>query len=289
MTAKKPRLELRVGKSLGGEFRRLALLHLEFSLERIRGRNLSVDEVHDTRTSIKKIRTMIDLISPSLKVNARRLALEPLREAGRRLSPLRDSDVALGTLEGLIQAHALEHMDLDSIRNGLQDAARQRRLNAKKKVSQFRELLKTSRHSVADWPTDSIKGSAIRLMVRRIYRKARSRLERCQTDHDEVAFHSFRKFVKHLYYSLRITLPYWPEALVKERIGRLRVLGELAGRERDFCLLRGALTKGPGKPSSELLISLLAREIPVLRKSTLREASLFFDTKPKSFVESLDL
>jgi CHAD domain-containing protein len=284
----KPRFHLRRGEPIGEELKTIARLHLEKALDELSGNNVSPEPVHEARTSIKKVRAVIQLASPALGSVRRNLISELLHDAAMRLAPLRDSEVQVETLDHILEADGLMPGDFSSLRSGLADIAKQRRANDIRQIPRVRGFLEEALRAVKAWPLEPLQGKDVNRRIRRIYRRGRSLLELCQVSDDQDEFHTFRKTVKQLWYSIRITSRFWPEE-GEDLIQELGLMGELAGKERDFSLLAETLRLGPVNKASQRLIAMLESELPKLRQATLTSATAFYDQRPKSFVEHLDL
>ena len=287
-TRKKPRLFLRRNKPIGEELQMIARLHLDAALVQLAGNNVSPEPVHEARTAIKKVRAVIQLASPALGSVRRKLVSELLHDAMMRLGPLRDAEVQVQTLDLLMETEGLMPEDFSSVRAGLADIAKQRRVNDIRQIPRVRESLGESLRSVNKWLLDPLQGKDVRRRIRRSYRRGRSLLDLCQVNDDPETFHSFRKSVKQLWYSIRITSQFWPE-LGADLIHELGLIGELAGKERDFTLLSMTLRQGPANKAAQHLIAMLNEELPKLRRATLTAALSLYEQKPKAFVEFLDL
>jgi CHAD domain-containing protein len=284
----KVRLHLKRGEPIGEELKIIARLQLETALVELAGNNVSPEPIHEARTAIKKVRAVVQLASPALGSVRRDFITDRLHEAGMRLSPLRDSEVQVQTLDLLLEGDSLKPEEFSSIRAGLADIAKQRRVNDIRQIPRVMGFLEEALRSVKEWPLDPLQGKDVRRRIRRIYRRGRSLLEFCNASNDPDDFHTFRKTVKQLWYAIRITSLFWPEQGA-DFITELGLMGELAGKERDFNLLAETLRQGPSNKASQRLISIIGEELHKLRRATLTAASTFYEPKPKNFVEPLDL
>lgn len=285
---KKPRLHLRRDKLIGGELQMIARLHLEAALTQLTENNVSPEPVHEARTAIKKVRAVIQLSSPALGSIHRRFVSELLHNAMMRTGPLRDAEVQVQALDLLLETEGLMPEDFSSVRAGLADIAKQRRVNDIRQIPRVREYLEEALRSVNKWHLDPLQQKDVSRRIRRSYRRGRSLLDLCQVNDDAETFHSFRKTVKQLWYSIRITSEFWPEQGA-DLIHELGLIGELAGKERDFTLLAKTIRQGPANKAADHLIAMLDEELPELRRATLTAALSFYEQKPKAFVELLDL
>jgi len=283
---KKPRLHLRPGKRYGEELRKLSLLQLEAAREGLRGNIASPGPVHDARTFIKKVRAMLDLAAPSLSNKELNRTVRLLRDAASRLSPLRDSDVAVETLDLALEQTSMPADAFDSIRAGLVNVAKQQRINGRHQLPRVRNSLSKAAGGISKMPLDRMSDHDLQRRLRRSYRRARKSLKTLQTKNDPELFHRWRKLAKQVWYQLRVTAPFWPDH-AKKLIATLDSIGDLAGKERDLMLLEGTLSSGPSGRS----VSELVARITIIRQSLRNEAvgigREFFMPRPRVFIEPL--
>jgi len=284
----KARLHLRHGKPFGQELRKVALLQIEAALEALHGNNVFPDPVHDARTYIKKIRAILQLASPVMSRKQRELPSRHLREASMRLAPLRDSEVRVRTLDSLLEQTGLPVDDYASLRAGLADVAKQRRQNDSRRIPSILSSLREIRNAAKSWPLDDLEGKDLKRRIRRSYRRGRTSLDLCIATPDSGPFHLWRKQVKQLWYQLRITAPYWKD----EAIGLIAAagrIGQLAGDERDLTLLSEVLGVGPQGKGTSLLQEKISELLPSLRLEAVTSGQAFYESRPRIFVEDLEI
>jgi len=285
--ARKPRLELRKGECFQKGLRKLARLQLDAALEELKGNNFSPDAVHNARTYIKKVRAIIQLASPAMDRPLREKLLALLRDASARTGPLRDSEVQVGTFDLLMEQGGFASGEFDSLRNGLADVAKQRRLNDARQMPRVVRDLASVRDYLAECPLDTLDSKNLHRRILRTYRRGRIALDLSATTRDADDFHLWRKLVKQLWYQLRITTPYWQDH--RKLISETEKIGELAGTERDFTLLAATLSNGPRSKAATLLVECVSRTLPTLRKEAMEAGERFYEPRPKVFMRALDL
>lgn len=284
----KARLHLLSGEGIGEGLRALASLQLEAAIAGLEGNNVSPEAIHMARTSIKKVRAILQLASPVMPRPLRDDLQEHLRRASSRMAQLRDSEVQLQTLDLLLVESHRAPDQFASLRGGLADVAKQRRINDVRQIPRVIASLEHVRKGVPEWPLDALGGKDLRRRIRRTYRRGRTTLDLCTATRDPDAFHIWRKLVKQLWYQLRITSPYWP-GKAEDLIAATGKIGNLAGTERDHTLLALTLAAGPKSQESKLLQERIGKILPGLRKEALVEGETFYSPKPKAFVAELDL
>ena len=285
---KKTRLYLRRGEKISKGLKALATLQIEAAIAELNGNNVSPGAVHNARISIKKVCSLIQFAAPALGRVKRESLLDLLHEASSRLAPLRDSEIQVRSLDLALETAGLQAEHFASLRNGLADIAKQRRVNDCRQVPRIIGFLEKVLKSTPDWPLEPIGAKDLRRRIRRTYRRGRATLDVCVIGGDPELFHTWRKLTKHLGYQLRITAKYWPDE-AEPLIASITRIGELAGRERDYSLLLKTMKNGPRTHSSEEAIAVITAIIAPLRQQAIEEGILFYETKPKLFVETLDL
>ena len=283
---KKPRLWIRRREATGEALRTLATLQLDAALTELRGKNVSPDAVHNARTYIKKIRSLIQLGAPTMGSACRDRLRKKLREAAAVLGPMRDSDVRVQSLDELIRKTSLSAVRFDPIRRRLSDASGKRRSKDRRQIPRVERILREIRKTVTEWPLDKMDGKKIIRRVRRTYRRGRIALDLCSSSGNSVDFHLWRKLVKQLWYQLRITSRFWPDHALN-RIRDTDLIGELAGKERDYTLLGKRLIGLHNDPCSVLLVNRINKIIVTLRKKSISEGFRFYEERPKDFVKKL--
>jgi CHAD domain-containing protein len=283
---KKPRLWIRRREATGEALRTLATLQLDAALTEFRGKNVSPDAVHNARTYIKKIRSLIQLGAPTMGSACRDRLRKKLREAAAVLGPMRDSDVRVQSLDELIRKTSLSAVRFDPIRRRLSDASGKRRSKDRRQIPRVERILREIRKSIPSWPLDKMDGKKIIRRVRRTYRRGRIALDLCSSSGNSVDFHLWRKLVKQLWYQLRITSRFWPDHALN-RIRDTDLIGELAGKERDYTLLGKRLIGLHNDPCSVLLVNRINKIIVTLRKKSISEGFRFYEERPKDFVKKL--
>jgi hypothetical protein len=103
-----------------------------------------------------------------------------------------------------------------------------------------------------------------------------------------VDFHIWRKLVKQLWYQLRITSRFWPDHALNW-IRDTDLIGELAGKERDYTLLSKRLIRLHKDPCSDLLVNRINKIIIILRKKSISNGLRFYEERPKDFVKKLSI
>lgn len=285
---KKPRLHLQRREAIGKGLKAIAALQLESAIAELRGNNVSPEAIHNARTTIKKVRSIIELTAPSFTRDQRNDLTGLLREAASRMAPLRDAQVLLDTFDLLLEKKGLSQEQFATLRDGLVDSARQRRSNDTRQIPHVIRLLKRIQKSIPEWNLDELSGKDLQRRIRRTYRRGRSTLELCATTGDQEQFHAWRKLVKQLWYQLRMTSRHWSDQ-ARTLITGTGAIGESAGSERDLAMLEHWLKKGPKTSPAGLLKAAIDSHLPQIRRKAISAGKDFYENKPKQFVAEFNL
>ena len=287
VASKKPSLGLRPGRQPERELRRITLRHLEWALGELRKRPLSAEAVHQVRTSIKKIRALLELADPSLDPSDRSSLKRKLGTAAAILSPLRDAEVLLETLADLMETQGLSGTDLSILKSSLSANIARRRLSVQRCLPLMVHALEEALVTVSDWKPRQLRRADLRESLQRTYRRGRKALKRSAADNNPELFHAWRKRAKELWYQLRIT-----EELLSPQAQSLITMadhiGELAGKERDYSLLADALRK-QGSQKGAALEKSIPEILSDLRKRAEQAGTLLYARKPERFLAATGL
>jgi CHAD domain-containing protein len=285
--SRKPRLNLRRTDHVGKGLRTIAVLQLRSAIAALRENHADPEAVHHARTSIKKVRAIIALVSPWMIRSEKNKLITLLSDASARLSGLRDSEVQVETLDLLLENEALPQEEFLTLRYGLTDTAKQRHRNDLRQIPRVQKLLNQALLSVADWHVDAIVSKDLKRRIRRTYRVGKKSLELCFRNKDPEYFHTWRKRVKQLWYQLRITADFWP----KNACPLIHVtgsIGALAGEERDLTLLATTIREGTKSDATARITVVIETLLPKLRKKAIAKGLKFYRDSPKAFADPMD-
>jgi CHAD domain-containing protein len=268
-------------RAVRGEFR--------MALERLDNRAPSQDAVHEARKSVKKIRSVLRLLSEDLgrdyDVEQKRL-----RSAAHALSTLRDVDATAETLQALHGRYpaVIDEAMVRRIGRGLRSGKREARLQSGRLAHRAQRAIRRSRTSVPDRIHRAASRAAIRAGLTRGYRRARQALVALSPEADAVHFHKWRRRVKDHSYHVRLfeRLHSTPRA----RAHRLRDLDGWLGEDHNQALLRSAILAEPDRfgdaRSTAVVLGCIAKHQAWLRRHALRLGRRLFSVKPAEFRKS---
>jgi CHAD domain-containing protein len=203
--------------------------------------------VHEVRKHLKKLRAAMRLAVGEVGKNRHAHEDRCVREIGRLVSDLRDSQVRLQTLIQLRDeaAKGEEEKPFPLIEELL--LLERESFSAAFAGWQKQAIPRLERVSerLAKWPLDRITWKQICGAVGKIYKRGQRGLAKTIKKPIPENFHAWRKRVKDLWYQLRILQPL-NRVVLEEMAHDAEVLGELLGREHDFDFLLARLEKESG-------------------------------------------
>jgi CHAD domain-containing protein len=261
----------RKDKSVQGGVRRIAREEIAAALDALAEVSHPLPErVHEARKTVKKLRGLIRLVRPTFEAYAAENAA--LREAGRQLSGLRESEVARQTLFSLADAAAVPQAEAAGIGAPLlsRHAEEHAEPSIEESLASFRAQMKALDARAARWRVDGQGFDAIEEGVGRSARQAKAAMKRAlRTGRDE-AFHDWRKRAKDHWYQARLLVPIWPEAM-EPHVAAADRLGEALGAFNDLSVLIVELAPGD---QGEAARARLLDEAAARRAALLDEAAL---------------
>jgi len=235
---------LNSSEAVDAGFQRIVLEQIDSAIAHLNGPiEQRQSAVHETRKSFKRIRALLRLLRPALgsvfdQENAR------IRDLSALLSPYRDADAMLETLEALHQALP------DLIDQPMYDAAHASLLRSRERVlvdaagyphaaCQVVEGLEAARAGVQDWPLPG-NLDQVQKLLGRTYKRARKAARQAKTSGEVEDFHTWRKRVKDLLYQSQI-LRDTELALAKRFRKSIDRLAELLGDHHDLTVFEELL------------------------------------------------
>jgi CHAD domain-containing protein len=276
---------------LDDEVRRVAGELLEDAVHRLREPSPSSEDIHKSRTDLKKFRSLVRLVALD------RTGPPPgrvARDAGRRLSPQRDHAVMTEMFEALVPdlSPAVGQQTVLRVRAGLASAAAAMRRSAAGSDAVTREVaddLDALALSTAMWQLDGDGFDALAEGLRHRYALGRDALHALGPDPHPEELHGLRKGVKDHWYHLRLLRAGWPPVMTALSDEAKR-LSEQLGEDHDLSILATALGgDGPdllGRDRGAVLGLIAERRASLLASIRFGAARVYAD-KPKAFTRRL--
>lgn len=288
---------LEAHESLPTNIKRIAREQVDQALGQLR--HLPHDDrdeaIHDARKCFKKIRAVLRLVRDEIGAESYTRENACYRDAGRRLSDIRDSAVMVETVDEIIK-----HFD-DQLAPGTFAGLRERLveehqaykqdvLDHQGAMSEVAATIETARSRIPSWHVRHDDFSALYGGLRRVYKRGRNRMTEAYAEPSPERYHEWRKRAKYLWYHTRILKPLWPE-LLTEVVGPLHDLGDYLGDDHDLFELRRTITNRPelmnDRTETQALIGLIDRRRRELQAAARPIAERIYAEKPKAFVDRI--
>jgi CHAD domain-containing protein len=282
---------LKRDESAADGLRRVARGRAEKAVERLReadGGDQAV-LIHGARKDLKKLRAVLRLVGEDVGRKTYRAENRRYRDAGRLLSPSRDAEVKVETLEALEEhggddlpgaASSIWRSALEADRERVADAADG---EAAAKIAAAIEQIGSGLEQISEWPLRKDSWSLLEPGLTRSYRQGRKALGRAAADADAANVHQLRKRAKDLWYQLRLLEDAWPELLGASGEA-VHGLADLLGDHHDLALLAEDLrARGDSVAEREGFESLIAARQKELWERALAIGERVYAEKPKCF------
>lgn len=291
-----PKYYWKVHESVSEGLQRIVREELQLAIWQLSENAASVDDaVHEARKSLKQIRSAMRLTKGILgrkydKENA------ALGDAGRKLSPLRDSQALIEVFDELNSKYRerLGDRSLVSVRDGL--VVHKNKLSRDFQQKRVRgRVLKTLREVAArleKWDLEKGDFPALSKEFVRTIRRNRKACKTAYTDSRPENFHEWRKRAKDLRYHLALVSQTWPPVLNGYQ-DAARDLEQRLGDDHNLVVLRDTILQSPDDFGQEEDISAFLKIVDQhqqeLRFQCRTLAGRLYSDKPKYWRRRLDL
>ncbi len=288
---------LQANEKLPQGLKRIAQEEIDDALSYLQNSQTDLDEaVHESRKCFKKVRGLLRLIRKEIGETVYQRENVCFRDAGRRLSELRDSAVQIETLDSLIAEEELEIAPetLASLREALiifYNITRQRIVEEEQQLAKAADMIQAARHRIEDWPVNNDSFAAVSGGLKKVYKRGRNRLEDALEQPTVEAFHEWRKRVKYLWYGKRILRRIWPD-IMKTLADETHDLSDYLGEAHDLAVLQKLVAERPllisDDEDRETLISFLKQKRDGLHTAAYKQGKRIYAESPKAFVNRLE-
>lgn len=280
-------------ETISDGIKRLIIEQIDKALDGMQSRSGNQDDaIHDTRVCLKKMRAALRLVRSEIGPDIFRQENICYRDAGRRLSAVRDTAAMLETIDKLTDrfANQLAPDAFTELRQPLRQSSMARRLEKKKAMLAVAKTLGAARRRVEHWPDHANGFSAVGQGIKDIYKQGRQSFARAFEQPSVENFHEWRKDVKCLRYQIQILKPIWP-VMMEGLADELDTLGEYLSDDHDLALLRQRVLE-PAERSGdrtdlEALIALVDQRRGELQREARRLGQRVYLEKPQAFASRL--
>ena len=234
---------LKQSESVPEGVRRMAAEQLDKALEHLACQDGKRDKhIHEARKATKRLRALVRLVRRDLGDEVFALENQCYRDAGQRLSGLRDATVLVETLDRLVKSLGKDvpKSRFARVRTWLverRDQAYGQATSSDRAVQEVVADLVQARERLEHWNLQHQGWGGVRVGLQRIYARGRSDFAGAYALPSDEAFHDWRKQAKYLWYHTQILENIWP-SVMQALVGELDQLGELLGQDHDLAVLR---------------------------------------------------
>lgn len=194
--------------------------------------------IHDARKSVKKLRALLRLVAHEQPKRTARAENARLREAGRRLSELRD---AQAVTEAFAKVSADLNLPADLIRLAAETLEERKRtlLASANAPAVMREVSAELQAAAREASVSKLRGDGYSLIetgIKRVYKRGRRARAAAKAQGTAEAFHEWRKSVKGHWYHARLLAELKSERW-GERAEQLKTLEGLLGDDHNLAVL----------------------------------------------------
>jgi CHAD domain-containing protein len=248
--------------------------------------------IHNARVCLKKIRAVLRLVRKEIGDGAFHTENVKFRDAGRRLSGVRDSAVAIDTFDKLTDsAGILLKQELQQLRASLVLTKITAHVEKETAFTEVGSVIRAARAGVEAWQIDHKGFSALAPGLGIVYGDGRATLGVALEQPTVGNLHELRKNVKNLWYQMQVLGPAWL-ALLEAFSDQLENLAGLLSKHHDLAVLREALAGMPGfrtddDPWATILV-LISQRQRELRMQAMPLAERVYVEKPGAFVRRIE-
>lgn len=285
------RLKRKEGAADG--LRRIARGRAEKAAERLRsaGEDDLAEAIHGARKDLKKLRTVLRLLRDELGSKRYRRENRRYRDAGRQLSPSRDAEVKVETLQALEEqagddfpaGPSLASLAWFEALEADRDRVAAEQGEARGSIQRAAGAIEEAAGAIPGWPIGTDSWQLLEPGITRTYRDGRRALRRAAADGGVEDVHQFRKRTKDLWYQLRLLHDAWP-GLLEPAAEEAHALADLLGDHHDLAILAEDLDARAGLGASRQGFRALieARQAQLLERALVLGERLYAE-KPEHY------
>ncbi len=254
------------------------------------GRSGDRGDVHQARKVIKRVRSLLRLVTtPANVVETRRLD-RCTRGIARSLADARDTDVRLTTFEQLASAIALHPATAARIATALESQSNQvvtpRSTRAPSAQSQLTQAIARAVDLAADLPLSKVSRKAVVAAAGQTYRLGRRRMRQAVETGSAEAFHEWRKETQRHWRQMHLLRDFWPaEMAVRTATGR--ALAEHLGSDHDLEELANWLKTHTKLPARRRVLNAIVDQQSEHRRHAIRLGQRLFAETGRAFTKRL--
>lgn len=253
------------------------------------------EAIHDIRKRLKKLRALIRLCRKEVGEEYYQERNASFRDAGRKLSNLRDLSVMQSSLQDLHEHYreGLKAQVFNGIARKLnqeKEEERREKITEGNLATELAQVLEAEKAELENWPLNTERFYHLVPAIRKVYKRGYKAFHIARKKPDPANKHEWRKRVKYLWYHFRLLKQFWPnmwERYAKE----WHQLGHILGDDHDLATL-GHKTgeevfRQEEKAACKLLDGLLVKEVKELEESAFLSGKRLFAEDPAAFAKRI--
>jgi CHAD domain-containing protein len=241
--------------------RKIATELIDKAIEATKQRQDPERTVHELRRTCKRLRGLIRLVRPMFADY--HMENTAFRNAGRKLSHLRDTAVLIQTYDSLLDAYdgQVDRARFAPIRRRLtlQQKRSAGHADIGRRLDEFQQAMVDARGRVRRWRLSDDGFDALEPGIAKSYKAARRAMAAASKEMSAETAHEWRKRVKDHWYHTRLLMPIWRKQMRTAGVVA-RDLGELLGQHHDLDVFQQRLAEGAIADAADLeLLTRLAK------------------------------
>lgn len=198
--------------------------------------------IHDVRKRLKKLRALVRICRHELGEEYYKERNICFRDAGRRLSNLRNLSSMQSTLQ-LMHERYHEGLKANAFKGIAKQLQQEKEEEVKRHItvgdvgSALREVLEAEAAELPNWPLENEHFYQIVPAIQKVYKRGYKAFHKAVKKPDAVNKHEWRKRVKYLGYHIRLLRPLWP-TMWKSYAKEWHHLGQILGDDHDLAVLQ---------------------------------------------------
>jgi CHAD domain-containing protein len=273
------------------EARRILRTQIGDALDRLTRHEVTDEDIHAARKSIKRARATLRLLRETLPKNTYRLENAALRDSARPLSAVRDAKVLVDALDHLSELDTTASADTPAhpFRGALVRERNNTRRRARSKTDGLgasRSGLQAAHSRAGRWKLNGEDWTVLGKGLQRVYSEGRKLLATAQRDPTAECLHEWRKQVKYLWNQVALLEPLG-SGWINELADQCHKLSDYLGDDHDLAVLReraAAHERTFAKPEQlAALVTAIERKRTGLQQKALVIGARIYHDKPADF------
>ena len=283
-------------ESLAAGVKRIAASQVKQAIGDLENTELNRHQaIHEVRKRFKKLRGLIRLVRTGLGDQYSQINVW-YRDAGRRLSRVRDAESMLESL-----AKLKTRFDDCAYRELFEEMEKRFQARKQQLVEEWIDLdqeleqlcseLKSAHAAIEGWKLKGKPEKILRKGLQKNYQRGVEALAEVHNNPSDELFHECRKRSKYYLYHLKLLRSIW-EPILSAHLSELDRLNDYLGDDHDLAVMTQLLTSEPERFGASVdvdqLLTLIARQREEFQLAGVKLAELIFAEEPQAFARRLE-